>query len=60
LTYADLYCIIADILRNRNEIDLMTPEELTELKLDISLLKDAASVFHMCELNRRKLLSIKG
>jgi len=60
LTYTDLYYIIADILQNRNEIGLLTAEELTELKQEISLLQDAASLWHMCDSHRSKLISIKG
>ena len=50
---------IKGILKSRNEMEL-TAEELTELKLDISLLLSAADQCRIFESSRYKLISIKG
>ena len=54
-----LCCIIEDLLKKRNAM-VLTAEELTQLKVDISRLLLAASPCHTCDSHQRQLLGIKG
>ena len=54
-----LLLIVKDKLKRRNTA-VLTADELTQLKQDISVLLDAASPCQECGSRRNRLLSIKG
>jgi len=54
-----LLLIVEDILKRRNTT-VLTADELTQLKQDISVLLDAASPCQECCSRRNRLLSVKG
>ena len=51
--------LLKDILKKQNEMEL-TAEEVTQLKQNVLILQDAASVYQLYESKRNKLIHIKG